>query len=186
MTYNTLDDLKAYKPSFLEEDDYNKIISLIEKEPECYGRGCFPAHVTGSAFLINKAGDKVLLNHHKSLNIWLQFGGHADGDSDILAVAKRELEEESGIKDFKHICFGETKIFDIDTHIIPANDLKNEPEHAHYDLRYLFQCQGREAFSISDESLELRWCSYDEAIVLMNLEDKGVRRMLDKWRSLEK
>ena len=37
----------------------------------------------------------VLLNHHKILDKWLHFGGHSDGESNSLNVAKREVMEEA-------------------------------------------------------------------------------------------
>ncbi len=112
--------------------------------------------------------------------MWIQFGGHADGSSDILDVAQRELEEESGITKFELVSNG---IFDVDTHAIPANPKKSEPSHEHFDIRYLFQCTSNDNFVISDESVNMKWCSYEEAIKLIHPEDLSVLRMLDKWKT---
>ena len=111
-------------PLFELRRNNSKFLELLN-EPRCFYRDCFPAHITGSALLLSADGDKVLMNHHKSLNMWMQFGGHADGDEDILAVAIRETMEESGIIAFKPIT---PNIVDLDIHEIPANVKKNETD----------------------------------------------------------
>ena len=81
-----------------------------------------------------------------------ESGGHADGDLDIAAVALREAQEESG---FKQLRLVSTELFDVDRHRIPAR--KNEPEHWHYDLRFMVEAHPDEPFVVSDESHDLAW-----------------------------
>src|SRR5688500_2422734 len=71
--------------------------SFIATHPANYQREHLPGHFTGSALVVNKTFDKVLLMHHAKLNKWLQLGGHADGDRRLYEVAFREAQEESGI-----------------------------------------------------------------------------------------
>lgn len=137
-----------------------------------------PGHITGSALLLSNDRTRVLMNHHKSLNKWLCFGGHADGEADILEVARREVVEESGIEDIEVIS---TTVFDLDIHPIPSNHRKGEPDHLHYDIRYVFVARD-EAFKISDESLNLKWCGIDEASGLSS--SSGMKRLLMKARHL--
>lgn len=181
MTELILKQLHDYRSSTSEQEHYDKIVKLIKTEPRCFWRDCFPSHITGSALLINHTGDKVLLNHHKALNKWLGFGGHADGNADILDVAKRETEEEAGIFDFKLAING---IFDVDTHPIPANEKKSEPAHEHFDIRYLFQCTKDVDFKISDESVDIKWCNFEEALYLLNSNKDNhgaMLRLIKKW-----
>ncbi len=177
-----LDILRAYKPVDAEQQHYTDIFALIENHgDDCYHRTHFnPGHVTGSGLLISADGKRVLMNHHRVLNKWLCFGGHADGDMDIMNVAKREIIEESGIKNIEAVIHG---TFDVDVHAIPANPHKQEPAHMHFDIRYLFRVQSAadESFTISHESNELRWCLPDEARQL-TLKGGGMERMLDKWQ----
>jgi hypothetical protein len=98
---------------------------------DCFERSCVPGHFTGSAWLVDRTGQRVLLTHHRKLDRWLQLGGHADGDGDLAGVALREAEEESGLTDL----VVEPEIFDLDRHVIPARG--NEPEHWHYDVRFV-------------------------------------------------
>ena len=131
-------------------------------------------HFTGSAWLVSADGERVLLTHHRKLARWLQLGGHADGDADLARVALREAEEESGLSDL----VGELEIFDLDYHRIPARG--DEPEHWHYDVRYVVRATASEGFSISEESLSLAWKSI-RAIAADPAADQSLRRMADKW-----
>ncbi len=163
-----------------EKTDLAAMIGFLQGGGDCFERTHLPGHFTGSALLVNRAGDKVLLNHHKSLNFWMQFGGHADGDSDLFAVARREVQEESGFMEIVPVIEG---ILDIDIHGIPYNAKKAEPAHLHYDVRYLFRLTGdNENFTVSDESLDMRWCDFEEAVALTGLG--SVARMLSKWKNL--
>ncbi len=176
-----LDVLKAYTPSDVEKPHWEDIHALVTNHPDCFYRNHFePGHITGSGLLISADGMRVLMNHHKFLNIWICFGGHADGDHDILRVASREVIEESGIEDIEPVGAG---IFDVDVHAIPRNDKKNEPPHKHFDVRYLFRVRNavNENFAMSEESEGLRWCSYEEACKLAAPHDISMHRLLDKW-----
>ena len=93
-------------------------------------------HFTASAWLVDGAGERVLLTHHRKLDRWLQLGGHADGDRDFARVALREAEEESGLTGLSV----EPAIFDLDAHWIPEH--KDVPAHCHYDVRFVVRAGG--------------------------------------------
>ena len=170
--------LQTFAPSEEKEAaDLAAMIVFLQSGQECFVRTNPWAHFTGSALLVNHAGDKVLLNHHRATGVWLQFGGHADGNPDLMDVARRELEEESGFTKIESVMPG---IFDVDIHPVPYRASRQEPAHLHYDVRYLYRLTtDDEQFKISDESLELRWCDYDQAIALTG--PGSVARMLRKW-----
>ena len=141
---------------------------------DCLERSCAPGHLTGSAWLVDQTGGRVLLTHHRKLNKWLQLGGHADGDGDLARVALREAEEESGLNDL----VVEPAIFDLDRHMIPARG--NEPAHWHYDVRFVVRAGGSEAFVVTDESHALAW--RDIAAVEHDASlDESLRRMARRW-----
>jgi len=178
-----LEELSCYNPDRAEWQHLQDIRNLIEQYPDCFHRTHFnPGHITGSGLLISADRSRVLMNHHKFLNIWICFGGHADGERDVLNVALREVIEESGIEDVEPVM---QNIFDVDVHDIPFNAKKNEPAHKHFDIRYLFRVRTavNENFAESEESLGLRWCSYEEARVLASPNDPSMHRLLDKWVS---
>ena len=95
-----------------ERQKYNQLKEFIATNPHCFERKN-KGHITGSVWLVNHDMTQVLLTHHKKLKIWLQLGGHADGDPDIKAVALKEAQEESGIG---HLEFVYDDIFDFDIH----------------------------------------------------------------------
>jgi 8-oxo-dGTP pyrophosphatase MutT (NUDIX family) len=141
---------------------------------EAFARSFDVGHFTGSAWLISADGRRVLLTHHRKLGLWLQLGGHADGDADLARVALREAQEESGLPGLAI----EPAIFDLDRHRIPARGA--DPEHWHYDVRYVVRAGSSEDFVVSDESHALAW---REIAVVAGDEgaDDSVRRMAGKW-----
>ena len=155
-----------------EAETAARITSFVEENAACFSRDLLIGHITGSAWLLDTSGRRVLLTHHKKLNIWVQLGGHADGDPDIQAVALKEAGEESGLSDIR---FRDDGIFDIDIHSIPARGAV--PRHLHYDCRFLLQAEDDE-FSISDESHDLRWVVMTEIATLTT--EESILRMARK------
>lgn len=182
MRLDLIKELEEYRGESEEMEFSTRIISLIETEANCFYRSIFsPGHITGSALLLNRTGDKVLLNHHKFLDKWLAFGGHADGSEDIRDVALRETIEESG---FQEIEFATPEIFDIDIHPIPENPKKGEPAHEHFDILFLLRLktESENNFVVSDESNSLKWCTPDEAKILLG-NSRDMNRLVQKWTS---
>ncbi|MDA0272161.1 MAG: NUDIX hydrolase [Proteobacteria bacterium] len=162
--------LKAYPD---ESEMTARYISFVEKNADCFKRSLSIGHVTGSAFIVDNACKRVLLTHHKKLDRWLQPGGHADGDPDVAAVGLREAEEESGLE---AISFYTPELLDVDIHSIPAR--KDEPEHFHYDCRFLLRSSGSDDFIISDESHDLAWVPFGDIFQYTN--EELILRMLKK------
>ncbi|MDR3549861.1 MAG: NUDIX hydrolase [Candidatus Babeliales bacterium] len=167
--------LNKYNPLFDEEIAAKKrMLSFIDCNVDCFERSLEIGHITASSWLLSKDGSAALLMHHAKLNVWCQLGGHCDGDSDVLAVAIKEAQEESGITAIAPI---DTDIFDIDIHLIPANS--REKEHYHYDVRFLLQVISDEEFVQNEESKELRWI--EKTADALPTKERSVTRMFDKW-----
>ena len=150
--------LNNYQTTFEEEKEaIPRFKSLLLNFSNCYERLLITGHLTASAWIIDEFGTSALLAHHKKLNCWLQPGGHADGDENIINVAIREAKEETGLKSFKLI---DGNIFDIDIHFIPRH--KDIQSHYHHDIRFLFVADKTENYVISDESNELAWIPMDK------------------------
>ena len=134
-----------------------RILDLLEGEPRCFERDCFPGHITASAWIVSRESRKVLLTHHRKLDRGLQLGGHTDGESDVLASALREAREESGIAELVPIPSGaEPRILDVDVHEIPART--TEPAHQHHDIRFLLEASEHALLDRQkSESKALRW-----------------------------
>jgi len=169
---------KAHANDKNEQQVCLRYIDFVEKHPNCFDRELAIGHVTGSAWIVDPTGTQVLLTHHRKLDAWFQLGGHADGETDVLAVALNEAKEESGLENIRPIA---PAIFDIDIHRIPAR--KEVPEHDHFDVRFSFCAADPEKIILSEESIDLSW------IPLAELEskttEKSMLRMRKKWQAIQ-
>ena len=168
-----------YEP-FDEQEALHRLelLDLLRTSPAPYSRHHFvPGHVTASCFVLDPAG-RLLLHHHRRLNRWLQMGGHLEAGEEPLDAALRETAEESGLHDLRLLSSG---IADLDVHVIPAG--KGEPEHRHFDVRYIAQTASPHAIVIdAQESKELMWFDLDRAAVVMSGEESA--RVIGKIRRL--
>lgn len=167
----------AYRSSFHEEQQFKDRFLLLLDHPRSFFRDHLPGHITGSSWIVDETKQFVLLTHHTKLNRWLQPGGHADGDENVMAVALREAQEETGLKNLELLHPG---IFDIDIHTIPAR--KDFPVHDHYDVRFLFIASMREPLTITEESQDLAWKKIEDLAVLTAQND-SMLRMAEKVKS---
>jgi len=172
--------LKQYQPRFMDEMAFVKrSVDYVEQHEDCFYRELMPAHVTGSAWVVSPDRSRVLMMHHKKLNQWFQPGGHADGDADIIRVALKETEEETGIS-AEHIKLVDGSIFDVDIHTIAPYG--NDPEHQHIDIRFLLEINDRLAVPGNDESHEILWI--DLLAVSHYNRNRSTYRMLEKTRAM--
>lgn len=157
-------ELDAHETAMVEQT-----IRFVEEHEDCLLRTQLAGHLTGSAWVVDASRQRTLLTHHRKLDKWLQLGGHADGDADLLNVALREAEEESGLKQLRAV---EAEIFDLDRHLIPAR--KSEPEHWHFDLRFMIEADPEEPLLITNESKDLAWVDIDQ-VTSLNPEESMAR-----------
>ena len=152
-------------------------LAFVSEHPNCLLRSELVGHLTGSAWIVDLKRTQTLLTHHRKLDRWLQLGGHADGDPDLLAVAVREGKEESGLISLKVI----SEIpFDIDRHWIPER--KGEPRHYHYDLRFMMEADPNEPLVVTHESNALKWIPL--SLVPTLTREESITRMVRKTARL--
>jgi len=158
----------------------DETVALVGAHPDCLLRTCMPGHLTGSAWIVSADRRRTLLTHHRKLGKWLQLGGHADGDPDLLSVALREAREESGLQGLRVV---RTRIFDLDRHWIPPHG--GEGGHWHHDLRFMLEADADEPLSVSQESRALAWVEVDGVLALNPEESMArmVRKTLAGWGS---
>jgi len=170
--------LHRHQPSdAIEAEHRQRTIDFVSLNKNCCDRNLDSGHITASSWIIDETTGYALLTHHRKLDRWLQLGGHIEDDDDLLAAALREAREESGLSDIHTLS---DAIFDIDVHLIPAR--KREPQHYHYDVRFLFQARRGDSLTISDESHDLRWFSVEELQELPR--DDSIDRMVEKMTAL--
>jgi 8-oxo-dGTP pyrophosphatase MutT (NUDIX family) len=174
-----LDLLDNYSTGFPDEAGYiARARRWIMSHEAIFERG-HPIHVTASAWVLNPSRSHVFMVHHGKLHQWFQPGGHADGETDVLRVALREVNEESGL-DSRHIRLLCDDIFDVDIHTVPTTDAA--PAHSHIDIRFLVEMDDHVTVPGSHESHEVRWIPLREVAGMSRL--RSTHRMLEKTRQL--
>ena len=164
-----------------EAADLARIAAFVARHPDPFDRRIVEGHLTGSAIIVDAAGDRVLMLHHLKLDRWLQPGGHGDpGETSGEQVALREAKEETGIERLS-LHPAAPRPLDVDVHDIPARG--DEPAHEHLDLRYLVVApEGAKVAPALAEMRDLRWFRWEELDALG--PDPGLRRALGKARAL--
>jgi 8-oxo-dGTP pyrophosphatase MutT (NUDIX family) len=149
--------LARYAEAFaLQFESHALLRQQIELGDRIHDRCVFPGHVTTSALILDPSGTRTLLIRHRSLDRWLQPGGHYEPPEGLAQYeppeglaqsALREASEETGLRSlFLDPWHARTGLpLDIDTHRIPARSDRNEPEHWHHDIRYLVRADVGEA-----------------------------------------
>lgn len=148
--------------------DRDRILKLIAAHEDIAVRTCRPGHLTGSALVIDPVRRATVLLFHTKLQRWLQPGGHADGDTNLAAVALREAWEETGIEGLSVV----TPAIDVDIHQV---DPPKEDAHDHLDVRFLVLAPAGSEFTANHESQDMRWVRPSE-LDDYDLDD-GLRRM---------
>jgi 8-oxo-dGTP pyrophosphatase MutT (NUDIX family) len=169
------DDLAEYARRWPGEREVVTLFAgLLGDARDPFRRERLAGHFTASCWLVDRAGIRTLLTHHKKLGLWLQLGGHADGERDLRVAALKEAEEESGLRDLRV----EGGIFDLDRHWIPEHE--GVPAHWHYDVRYVVRAGEDESYVVGEESHDLAWRDV-AALAADEGADASVRRMARKW-----
>ncbi len=181
MAGSLLQMLQAYQAHDKTEAAHQRqIIDFVKAYPNHMDRNLQVGHITASAWILDKVHDlptgqagKTLLTHHRKLDRWLQIGGHAEGETDIVEVSLREAQEESGLQ---HLSLLHQGIFALDIHRIP--EYKGFPAHNHLDICFAWQADENEPLIITSESKDLRWvplakfASYQPGDYMMRMHDK--------------
>jgi len=163
-----------------EARDLATIRDFVARHPhDPFDRAIAEGHLTGAAIVVDAAGRRVLLLHHRKLQRWLQPGGHGDpGERTGEEVALREAREETGLEGLV-LHEGAPRPLDVDVHAIPARG--HEPAHLHLDLRYLVIApEGAPTTLQEEEASALRWFGWEE-LEGLGL-DHGLTRALHKAR----
>ncbi|WP_378952264.1 NUDIX hydrolase [Pelosinus sp. sgz500959] len=171
-----------------EKKDKEIILSCITMFDDVLSRNNAITHITSSAFVVNKTKDKVLVVHHNIYNSWSWTGGHADGEEDLLAVAIKELKEETGIKSVQPIS---SQIFALD--ILPVlGHIKQEKyvsAHLHLSVAFLIEADENEVLIVKeDENSDVKWIPIDEMTLYSNEPhmQKVYAKIISKLKKREK
>ena len=167
--------LSRYQRRHPDEDAARRFQRFVSNQPRCFERDCWDdGHVTASAALLDPSRKSMLMTRHRKLGMWLQLGGHADGNPDPLAVACREAKEESGLD----VTPAMTEPIDVDVHAVPAYG--TDPAHHHYDARFILFAE-HTAVQANSESEGLQWVPLDN--VASVTDEESILRLAAKCRA---
>lgn len=139
-------------PSADQEQLRDRYVTHLTAHPDGMRRTCHPDHLTASTLVVTPDASRVLLTLHAKANQWFQLGGHCeDGDHTLLAAARREAHEESGIEDLR---FDDVPLR-LDLHAVPF--CGDRPGVNHLDVWFLAVAEPEALPAASDESLDVRW-----------------------------
>jgi 8-oxo-dGTP pyrophosphatase MutT (NUDIX family) len=167
--------LDAYRPDGdAETADVKRVRALAEAAADPWRRD-IPLHVTASALIVHPPTARVLLRWHQRQQAWLQVGGHGDpGETDPLAIAIREAQEETGLADLAP--WPDAEIRHLVIVGVPPG--KGEPAHEHADIRYLMATEIPDAVRAENENAPLRWLSMADAYEATS--EPNLRETLDR------
>ena len=160
-----IDQIEKYKP-YNEQEEKDKILILdwIRNNKNAFLRENTVAHMTASAWVVNKERNRVLMVYHNIYNSWSWLGGHADGETDLLSVAVREVKEEAGISDVRPVS---EEIFSLESLTVDGHVKKGRyvSSHLHLNVTYLLEADSEEQVSVkADENSGVAWFTPEEAL----------------------
>ena len=141
-----------------------RFLAELDRLPAPLDEHADPIHVTASAIVTGARG--TVLHLHKRLGLWLQPGGHIDRGETPWDAALRETHEETGLE-VTHATTS-PQLIHVDVH-------DGGRGHTHLDLRYLLTAEEVDPTPPADESPDVRWFAWSEAVALA---DAGLRGAL--------
>lgn len=162
-----------------EAEDKERMLEFARTLSDPFSRAELPAHFTASALIVDPAGARVCMIHHKKLGRWLQPGGHFEAldGGDAASAALREVREETSLD----VCLAnaDRTPIDLDIHVIPARP--DMPAHEHLDVRFLLLAADVTARFDPAESLGIRFMPWEEALEVAG--DPALVRLLKKGQN---
>ena len=175
------------RATLLPRSLWSRASSLATEYRQCTGGACSTlppdigmrcialasrGHLTASAWVVNHEATHGLVLLHAKIGRWLQPGGHADGEASLAFVALREATEETGIEGLEVW----SDPIDIDVHLF-VNRTRTEPDHLHFDVRFLIRAPTGAVAHRNHESEALRWIAESQLVDPELRLDASTRRL---------
>lgn len=159
------EEIEKYRP-FNEQErrDRDVILRFIDENDDAFLRTNLTAHMTASAWVVNRARTKTLMVYHRIYDSWSWTGGHADGEKDLLAVALREVREETGVKSARPVT---RDIYSLEVLTVDGHEKRGAyvPSHLHMNVTYLLEADEHEALTAcEEENSGVRWFTLKDAL----------------------
>ena len=174
------DEIAAYPPfNEQEQRDQALILDFLDRNADAFSRSNRLAHMTASAWVVNPARDKVLMVYHRIYDSWSWTGGHADGETDLLAVALREVREETGVRHLRPVS---EQIYSLEALTVDGHEKRGAyvSSHLHLNVTYLIEADEHDTLQVCEaENSGVRWFTPEEALAACS-EPWFVRRVYSK------
>lgn len=159
-----IEQIERYVP-FNEQEEKDKllILSSMRSFEDIFLRENALAHMTASAWVLNKSHDKALMAYHNIYDSWAWLGGHADGERNLLQTAVREVREESGIRE---ICPISEEIFSIEALTVDGHIKRGSyvSSHMHLNITYLLEADDTQPLAAREgENSKVAWFLLEDA-----------------------
>lgn len=155
--------IEEYQPfNEQEEKDKKEILRQICESDEILTRDNKNAHITVSAWIVDKERKKVLMAYHNIYQSWAWLGGHADGNDNLKEVILKEIEEESGLQT---VSFVSDDIFSLEILTVSGHEKRGEyvSSHLHLNVTYLLEADINSPIRIKeDENSQIGWIDVEE------------------------
>ena len=142
--------LRAYCPwNEQEKADCAELLRRLGQGEDLWTRENRSAHLTA---------------YHNLYDSWSWLGGHADGDHDLLAVALREAQEESGLSTVRAVS---PELFSVEILTVDGHEKRGHyvPSHLHLNVTYLLEADPALPIRCKpDENSRVGWFGLDEAV----------------------
>lgn len=159
------EDIERYVPCNEQEArDKAVILDFLDRNEDAFLRTNLLAHMTASAWVVNRERSRVLMVYHKLYDSWSWTGGHADGDEDLLAVALREVREETGVKSARPVS---EEIYSLEVLTVDGHEKRGAyvPSHLHLNVTYLLEADEDDPLTACEaENSGVRWFRLEEAL----------------------
>ena len=147
-----------------EEQDLAELLRRLRSGEELYSRDNAAAHLTASAWVVSPDRQQVLMAYHNLYDSWAWLGGHADGERDLLAVALREVREESGLTDVHPVS---RDIYSLEILTVDGHEKRGKyvSSHLHLNVTYLLEADPAAPVRCKpDENSRVAWFPLWEAV----------------------
>ena len=155
-----------------EQRDKAGILRFLAGNPDAFERENLTAHMTASAWVLSPDRRQVVMVYHNIYNSWSWTGGHADGDRDLLAVAMREVTEETGMQRLEVLHPG---IFSLECLTVDGHEKRGQyvPSHIHMNVTYLLGAMDHELRQKPDENSGVAWANDNTEVIAFSIENPG-------------
>ena len=158
-------EIAAFRPQNEQEQaDKQALLWWLDSGVDVFTRQCTAAHLTASAWVVSPDRKKVLMIYHNIYRSWAWLGGHADGMTDLRAVAEKEVGEECGLTHLNSLCPG---IFSLEVLTVDGHEKRGRyvSSHLHLNVTYLLEADPSAAIRPKpDENSRVGWFSPADAV----------------------